>query len=161
VKPIEIKGYESYLVSEDGVVVNSSRLILKTDLNSAGYKRVTLMSEGKRLRIFVHKLVALTYLPRVEGKENVNHKDGNKLNNHYSNLEWVTPSENRLHAFQNKLCKRPNSYLNDEIVHSICSCIEKGRPAKETRKVFGLKKHVYDDIRSRRYYRDISAKYNW
>lgn len=160
-RPIEIEGYEHYLVSEDGVVVNSSRIMLKTDLNSSGYKRVTLMSKGKRLRIFVHKLVALTYLKKVEGKEYVNHKDGNKINNHYSNLEWVTQSENRKHAFKNKLCKRPNSYLNDELVHSICSCIEKGRPPAETRKVFGIKKHVYDNIRSRRYYKDISKKYNW
>lgn len=161
-RPIEIKGFSNYAVSEEGVVQNTSKgNILKTDLNSSGYKRVTMMQDGKRLRIFVHKLVAMHYVDKVDGKDIVNHIDGNKLNNHYTNLEWCSHSENRKHAFKNRLCKRPNSYLNDEIVHGICSMIQVGRPAKEVMKVFNIKKHIYDDIHSRRYYKDISDKYVW
>lgn len=159
-KPVNISGYECYSVTEAGVVINTrTNKILKFDLNSAGYQRVTLSNNGKLLRITVHRLVALTYLG--DSDLVVNHKDGNKLNNHYTNLEWVTHSENRKHAFRHKLVCRPNSKLTDDLVHAICANIEKGMTSKKIRKVFGIPRHTYSDIRSRRYYKDISDQYNW
>lgn len=159
-KPVNLPGYEEYSVSEAGVVINTrTNRVLKTDLNSAGYLRVTLSAEGKIKRITVHKLVALTYLGTSDLI--VNHKDGNKFNNHVSNLEWVTPSENRKHAFRHKLYRRPNSVLTDKDVHIICASIEKQIPAKDIQKSMGIAKHIYDDIRSRRYYKDVSVNYHW
>lgn len=49
---------------------------------------------------FIHRLVAQLFIPNVENKREVNHKDGNKHNNRADNLEWVTTSENRIHAYQ-------------------------------------------------------------
>ena len=54
---------------------------------------------------YVHRLVAETYLDNPMDKAEVNHKDGNKANNHISNLEWVTSSENKTHAFQSRINK--------------------------------------------------------
>lgn len=161
-RPIKLAGYEHYHVSEEGVVMNSlTNKVLKTDLNSSGYRRVTLSSEGKLCRIMVHRVVALTYInDNTEGLV-VNHKDGNKLNNHYSNLEWVTQKENRKHAFRHRLVRRPNSKLSDIEVHCICASIERGMKSKDIRNVFSIPKHVFDDIHSRRYYKDISSQYNW
>lgn len=162
-RPIDIKGFEKYLVNEEGVVVNSETgRVLRTDLNKTGYKRVTLSSEGKTLRIFVHKLVAYTYVQGYEEGKVVNHKNGIKIDNHKNNLEWVTHSENRKHAFKNKLCKRPHSTLPDDKVHRICQMIADGRhSAKEIRDLMGIPKHIYDDIRSRKSYKDISSNYLW
>lgn len=159
-KPINLAGYECYSISEAGVVLNTrTNQILKTDLNSAGYQRVTLCVDGVVKRITIHRLVALTYLGYSELV--VNHKDGNKLNNHYLNLEWVTQSENRKHAFKHKLVRRPNSKLTDADIHIICASIEKQIPAKQIRNSLRIAKHIYDDIRSRRYYVDISSQYSW
>lgn len=63
-----------------------------------GYHQVTLRSDGISKTINVHRVVATIFLPRVAGKPEVNHKDGNKNNNSASNLEWCTSSENKIHA---------------------------------------------------------------
>lgn len=66
---------------------------LKTYTNSRGYKIVTLKKKVKR----VHRLVAEAFIPNPEGKEIVNHKDGDTTNNCVENLEWSTASENQQH----------------------------------------------------------------
>lgn len=166
-KPVIFPGYGHYHISEEGIVVNTlSNKVLKYDVNSSGYLRVTLVSDqSKKFRMTVHRLVAIHYCKYGDGNSFeglvVNHKDGEKKNNHYTNLEWITSSENRKHAFRNKLCGRPNSKLTDAQVHIICASIERQVPAKDVRKSLNIPKHVYDDIRSRRYYKDISSQYNW
>lgn len=104
----KIIGYENnYEISSYGNVRNiKTNKILIGDKNSAGYKRVTLYSPIKK-RFFIHRLVALHFCEGYKENLVVNHKDGNKLNNHSDNLEWVTRSENDLHAFKNKL-RKPN-----------------------------------------------------
>lgn len=73
--------------------------ILKPDINHLGYHRVSLANNGKSMRIFVHRLVAEHFIPRMNKKQNqVNHIEGIKSDNRFFKLEWVTCSENRLHA---------------------------------------------------------------
>lgn len=60
--------------------------------------------------IAIHRAVAITFLNNDLNKREVNHIDGNKHNNHVSNLEWVTTSENRLHAFKTGLQKPTYGY---------------------------------------------------
>lgn len=64
-------------------------------------KYLCIVLDGKNY--WVHKLVALAFIPPVSGKRFVNHKDGNKMNNDVTNLEWCTRSENMIHAFRNGL----------------------------------------------------------
>lgn len=76
--------------------------IENTRLSNSGYKMVRWhFGEG-----YVHRLVAEHFIPNPENKEYVNHIDGDKLNNHVSNLEWVTPIENSRHASENNLINR-------------------------------------------------------
>lgn len=89
----------NYLVSEDGKVYNkkTGRYLKQTNIGWGGYYRVQLGTKNGSPKL-VHRLVAEIYLPNPENKPEVNHIDGNKLNNHVSNLEWVTAKENAKHA---------------------------------------------------------------
>lgn len=69
-----------------------------------GYYLVTLCNNGLRKNQFIHRLLALHFVPNPENKPQVNHIDGNKQNNALTNLEWVTSKENSIHAVKMGLC---------------------------------------------------------
>ena len=100
----DIKDYEGYYqISSEGNVRNvKTQQILKGDTNNLGYRRVTLYTPIRK-RFFIHRLVALHFCEGYSEELVVNHKDGNKQNNNYLNLEWVTRSENDLHAYNMNL----------------------------------------------------------
>lgn len=72
---------------------------MKQQANNKGYLFVCFKENGKRKNLLVHRLVADAFLENKEHKAEVNHIDGNPKNNNLCNLEWVTPSENRYHAY--------------------------------------------------------------
>lgn len=84
-----------YYISNEGQVKNSKDRILKGDLNSKGYRRVQINSK----HLMIHRLVGIYFVPNPDNKPQINHIDYNKLNNHYSNLEWMTNQENNAHSF--------------------------------------------------------------
>jgi hypothetical protein len=101
---MNIKDYPNYRITEDGKVINNkTNKELKPRIDKYGYYKVSLSYNGICKENRVHRLLALSYLPNPENKCDVNHIDGNKGNNHLSNLEWATRSENLKHAFKNKL----------------------------------------------------------
>lgn len=67
------------------------------------YPAVILYIKKKRFQIKVHRLVALYFIPNQYNKPQINHIDGDKLNNHFTNLEWNTHTENQQHAWANGL----------------------------------------------------------
>ena len=88
-----------YIVDSDGYVLSKRfGTPLKYSINMHGYAMVNLMINGKRKGLAVHTAVARTFLNGYQDGLQVNHKDGNKLNNNLDNLEWVTGSENMQHA---------------------------------------------------------------
>lgn len=105
-KPIaECNG--EYYVSNHGRVKSykcGKERILKPSLIGNGYPAV-IITQGKAIRkcYTIHKLMALAFIPNPENKSSVNHKDGNKTNNHIDNLEWMTSKENVQHAWENGL----------------------------------------------------------
>lgn len=71
---------------------------IRPGIRKDGYLQVSLHKDGRARTLLVHRLVALTFLPLVEGKCQVNHKDGNRKNNSLQNLEWCSATENTIHA---------------------------------------------------------------
>lgn len=103
---ITINEFNNYEISNFGRVRNKETgCILKPSIRK-GYERVGLYSEGERTYFSIHRLVGEYFLGNPNDKPQINHKDGNKKNNFYGNLEWCTNSENQLHAYENGLQNR-------------------------------------------------------
>ena len=100
-----------YSVSSDGQIRNDETGKLKTLVqNEDGYYKVDLYNHGQRTTKRVNRLVAEAFIPNPENKPQVNHVDGNKINNDVSNLEWTTGSENMIHAYNTGLESPHASY---------------------------------------------------
>lgn len=116
----DVEGYEGmYAVSNMGRVKSLNRdlphaehgtwhikeRILKPSLAGPKHSQYLIVcfheGHGKQRNMRVHRLVALAFIPKLEGKNVVNHKDCNKLNNRVDNLEWCTDLENTHHAMAN------------------------------------------------------------
>lgn len=104
----DVVGYETrYQVSDEGEVRNKQTKRIRKQQDKHGYKRITLIDDdGKSHNCAVHRLVAMAFIPNDQNKPQVNHLDGNRSNNHLSNLEWVTPEENFKHAVENDLYRK-------------------------------------------------------
>lgn len=110
----DIAGYEGlYQVSTFGRVrrffKNGNTKILSPIFTRFGYLRVDLCKNNRPKHWFIHRLVALAFLPNIGNKPEVNHVDGHPLNCCVANLEWVTTAENERHAWENGFRIAPRS----------------------------------------------------
>jgi hypothetical protein len=105
----DIEGFEGlYQISNTGRVKSLRKeIILKQHNTPNGYPYIILKVQGIQKNKMIHRLVALTFILNPKNKPEVNHKDGNKQNNHVENLEWVTRQENIEHAFTHELILKP------------------------------------------------------
>jgi hypothetical protein len=132
-----------YIVKEDGIY-NKFGKKLKGGKCKKGYIRHTLYTSGNRVCVKEHRAIALKFVPNPFNKPQVNHIDGNKLNNHPSNLEWVNNSENQLHAYKMGLNKQKSkddhhqSKLNIEIVREYRKRHLNGESIKSIQRDCGL-----------------------
>jgi hypothetical protein len=97
----EVPDWPRYLVGNDGRVYSDRKLGLLKQNNNNGYMQVWLTNpfNKKKRWHYVHRLVAQLFVDNPLSKKEVNHIDGDKSNNHWSNLEWVTHAENIQHMF--------------------------------------------------------------
>ena len=154
----EIKGYEGYYeVSNIGNIRSIERYVNSKNKSIAfkkaksiksskrgDYISVKLSRENEEKTFSVHRLVALMFIPNPENKLEVNHIDGNKLNNFFSNLEWCTRSENEIHSYKNGLqsgrkgSKHHFTNLKEDDIIQMFLDLNKGLTRKEISIKYGL-----------------------
>jgi hypothetical protein len=171
----DIEGYEGlYQVSNIGRVKSLQRIaprskfgnipvkerILKFGKNRCGYNYVNLKLFSVSKTFTVHRLVTKAFLPNMENKPDVNHKNGIKTDNRVKNLEWVTTSENVKHSFKNgfqsnKCEKNPSSKISKNDVLRIRSEEFKDIPKSEIALIFGISKGNVNKILRKAIWQDI------
>jgi hypothetical protein len=154
-KQINLFGKE-FLIYENGDLVNlKTNKKLKSFDNGVGYLRVGIyVGNNKHKPVYIHRLLAQSFIPNPNNKIEVNHIDGNTKNNNISNLEWVTKSENQLHAYKIGLNrsnpsmgeKNGNAILNNEIVNKIRTMFKNGKRQCEIVKELGYNKYLISNV---------------
>ena len=146
---------ENYTITKDGNIINNTnKRNLKPQPNGKGYLRVQI--GGKRY--FVHRLVAEKYVPNIYNKPQVNHIDGNKLNNNYKNLEWVTNNENRNHALINNLHLSGENCSWSKLTESDVIYIRNNTQIKKTELAhkFNVSRTTIRDIQNNKSWKQLS-----
>lgn len=129
----EITDYEKYEISNLGNV----RKKLKPFKNKEGYESICLTDvHGNRKDFKIHRLVAMMFIPELDGKHLINHIDGIKDNNIVSNLEWCTPKENTQHAILNGMFNRPFQNFTHEQKTEMLNMLTSGERIKDVSEKF-------------------------
>lgn len=103
-----VRSIDRTIIDSNSIKFNYKSKLLKPANNKDGYLQVGLSKNCKTNSYCVHALLAKAFILNPENKPTVNHKDGNKHNNHIDNLEWATKSEQAIHSLKNNLRTMPN-----------------------------------------------------
>jgi len=155
-----IAGFEGlYEIDTDGNIYSLPKkggcletIILKPFSDEKKCTRIGLRKNNRRYTFLVHRLVALTFIPNPENKPQVNHIDGNKLNNDLTNLEWCTRGENIQHAYNNRLLvkegiKNGRAKMTEADVLNIRG---DGRTSGELSRLYNVTRAAIRNIRNRK-----------
>ena len=138
-KDIKIAGYQ---VSSLGRLRNKNKYILAQSYTERGYLKISLFYNGSLHTHKVHRLVAAAFIENPNGLLTINHKDCNKANNVYTNLEWMSSKDNYDHGVNNGLMRHgeshPDAVLTDNDVHQIIGLIKEGLSDIEISKLYGV-----------------------
>jgi hypothetical protein len=143
-----VKSVSRYKINRHGSLTLLPETIMRAKKTPQGYLQVGLRNPKQRL-FYVHRLVALAFVENPHGKPEVNHKDGNKSNNVFSNLEWSTPGENIMHSVQLGLKRPYGEKLSESEAMEVFLSLD---PDYELAKKYGI------TVRS---VRDIKKKKRW
>lgn len=146
---ISIPDFPEYKVTKNGDVIGKRGKVMTGHVDRCGYKEVLLSYYPNFKNVLVHRLVLSTFKPVPNMDElDVNHKDGNKLNNSLDNLEWCTRSENINHSYRNglqKVATNPHgtfNVLSQEQTERIYQLHSEGMIDREIAKVIGCSREL-------------------
>ncbi|AUR92124.1 HNH nuclease [Vibrio phage 1.170.O._10N.261.52.C3] len=154
-----------YFVDEEGNVYGKRVQYLKQQLTKKGYKRVSVTIDKTKYTLFIHRMVATVFIPNPENKPEVNHIDGDKTNNHVSNLEWMTTKENINHA-NTVLGKgvgetHSQATLTEIQVREVCEYIEQGYRTVDVQRITGIGLEKIKSIKKKAVWKNVVCDYNF
>lgn len=158
--------YPYYRISNYGRVYNKyTEKFLSPGINGGGYYFVYLSTSSGQKPMQIHRLVmlAFNYIPNHKDYQ-VNHINGNKLDNYLYNLEWVTPSQNIIHAYETGLIHRgedsSQSKITNEDAKNICDLLLTEKYTNiEIANMLNVSVRIVDDIKKGHSWRHISKDY--
>jgi hypothetical protein len=131
IKPIQ--DFENYLATYDGRIFSvKANKYLSLWIDNVGYYQCLLYKNGKKYHKRVHKLVFEAYNGKIYDKMQINHKDGNKLNNSITNLELATNAENTQHGYDNNLYHSYKRCIKVKVFDANGNFIETFKSIRET-----------------------------
>ena len=159
---VEIKDHPNYLISNYGrIYLKIKRRLAKGQIDKDGYLLVTI--DAKQYR--VHRLVGFHFLEKTDCMETINHKDCNKLNNHVSNLEWMSFAENTKQAIIDGLHKDSlYNKISKEKVIEICEYLTNCNPNESLisiSKKFNISRTTITSIYNKTRFKDITKNYKF
>lgn len=133
-----IKDFPNYEISNCGNVRNRiTGKRLKKQIKEKGYLGVILHKDKKKYNLRVHRIVAMEFVENHKNKPYVNHINGDKKDNNSCNLEWVTPSENNIHAVKNNLMTFETLYVPIILVDILTLEKKEFKSISECEKIIG------------------------
>lgn len=113
-----IEEFPSYKITNLGNIINSKGLKLNIGRrhSNSGYIQVRLFKDGKYYYRYLHRLVAIAFLPNPNKYRTINHINGNKLDNRITNLEWASDAQQQRHAFLHSLKPSGNSFTEEQLI---------------------------------------------
>lgn len=138
----KIKALEKYINLANGGYRRNEIKLLEFD-SSGRYLRVKLCSDGEEKSKLVHVIVAEHFIDNPNNYQVVNHIDGDKYNNHVTNLEWCTEEYNQHHAIENGF----RSGITKSDIEYIKNLLETGTPIKDIADLFNKKRQTISDIK--------------
>ena len=154
----KVKNYENYSVNEMGIVINNKTgKVLKQYKHvkrNSGYMSVFLYNKDGRKMFFVHRLVALTFIPNPHNLPQVNHKDENTLNNRVENLEWCDAKYNTCYGTLRERASKRNTgegnpfygRKHTEKSKRLMSDAKFGKPSARKKKIIVDGTYIYDSV---------------
>ena len=157
----QIKRFPRYSVSDCGKVFSTRGQEMVLQENIDGYYVVNLYIDGKYYHRRVNRLVAETFIPNPENLPIVNHKDHDRKNNHFSNLEWCTEEYNsRVSVEMYPEKRKALAKITKDQAIEICELVEQGCRNKEIQEKTDVPLDIIKKIRAGVTWTEVSKNYN-
>ena len=162
----QLSEYPNYRIYEEGYVISPNGKRLKVYRDKAGYCFVTMKNtEGVYKKVRLHRIVACAFISNPDNLPEVNHKDGDKANNAFINLEWVTSKQNKDHGwnmglYRNKTQNHYAAVLTDLQVHDICVLLQLNISNSVIADKYNVDKSIIAHIKAGDTWKDISRMYS-
>lgn len=156
-----IRSLDRFIEYSTGGVRLVGGVLLKPQKNTGGYYQNNLYKNMKHIRVTIHRLVAELFVDGRESDLEVNHIDGDKSNNKYTNLEWCTKSHNQQHKYDNNLIEKmwgsgnPAAKLIEADVLEIDRLLQEGLLQKDIANRFNVSVNTISNIKLRKCWKKV------